>query len=151
MRVNEIMTSDPVVCTFACTTNVVAGVMRELDVGIVPVVENLTSRKLIGVVTDRDLAVRVLAEGRNPSYMTMQECMTKDPVFCHPEDDVPKVLALMAEHQVRRIPVVDKQQKIVGIVSMSDLIRHVAVNARDLYVVISRISETRAEAIARAA
>jgi len=151
MRVNEVMTSDPVVCTFACTANVVAGVMKELDVGMIPVVENLNTRKLIGLVTDRDLAVRVMAEGRNAAYVTMQECMTKDPMVCHPEDNVQKVLAIMAEYQVHRVPVVDKENKIIGLVSVSDLIRHVAVNARDLYVVMSRMCETKAEAMARAA
>jgi CBS domain-containing protein len=151
MRVNEVMTGDPVVCTFACTASVVAGVMKELDIGMLPVVDNLNKRRLVGVVTDRDLALRVMAEGRHASYVSMQECMTRDPVVCSPEDDVARVLALMSEHQVRRIPVVNKENKIVGVVSLSDLIHHVAVNARDLFVVVSRICETRAQAMARGA
>lgn len=151
MRVNEVMTSDPVVCTFACTANVVAGVMKELDIGILPVVENLHTRKLIGVVTDRDLTVRVMADGRSAAFVSMQECMTGELVVCHPEDDVSRVMSIMAEHQVRHVPVADRQGKVVGIVSISDLIRHVAINARELHVLMSRICESRAQAMARGA
>lgn len=151
MRANEIMTSDPVVCTMSCTANVVAGVMKELDVGIVPVVDNLGTRKLIGVVTDRDLTLKVVAEGRSPAHVTMQDCMTSNPVVCHPDDEIEKVLALMSEHQVRRIPVVDRQERITGVIAMSDILRHTAANARDLYVVLSRIAESKAAAAARAA
>ncbi len=151
MRATEIMTTDPVVCTMHCSAKIVAGVMKELDIGILPVVENLNARRLIGVITDRDLALRVVAAGRNPTTMTAQECMTADPVTCYPEDDAHKVLALMAEHQVRRIPVVDGNNCILGVVSISDLIRHVAVNARDLYMVTSRICEHKVKAWAEAA
>lgn len=144
MRATEIMTTDPVVCTTHCSAKVVAGVMKEIDIGILPVVENLTTRRLIGVITDRDLALRVVAAGRSPANMTAQECMTPDPVTCYAEDDAHKVLALMAEHQVRRVPVVDGNNCIIGVISISDLMRQVAVNARDLYMVTSRICEKKA-------
>lgn len=146
MRATEIMTTDPVVCTMHCSAKVVAGVMKELDIGILPVVENLNTRRLLGVITDRDLALRVVAAGRQPGNMTAQECMTPDPVTCYAEDDAHKVLALMAEHQVRRITVVDGNNCIIGVISISDMIRHVAVNARDLYMVTSRICEVKARA-----
>ena len=151
MRATEIMTTDPVVCTMHCSAKIVAGVMKELDIGILPVVENLNARRLIGVITDRDLALRVVAAGRNPATVTAQECMTADPVTCYAEDDAHNVLALMAEHQVRRIPVVDGNNCILGVVSISDLIRHVAVNARDLYMVTNRICEHKLKAWAEAA
>lgn len=146
MRATEIMTTDPVVCTVHCSAKVVAGVMKEIDIGILPVVESLTTRRLVGVITDRDLALRVVAADRSPANMTAQECMTPDPVTCYAEDDAHKVLALMAEHQVWRIPVVDGNNCIIGVIAMSDLIRHVAVNARDLYMVTNRIYETKAKA-----
>lgn len=151
MKVHEVMTSDPVVCTFSCAANVVARAMAELDFGIMPVVQDLASRRLMGVITDRDLALRVVADSRAASYITAQECMTSHPIACEPEDDVERVLFLMSERQLRRIPVVDKQFRVIGIVSIGDLVQQDAVTARDLLALMERISETKAQVAAKAA
>jgi CBS domain-containing protein len=72
-------------------------------------------------VTDRDLAVKVVAQGRDSKTTTVDEVMTKDPVTCRPEDDVQSALDLMSRHQVRRIPVAEDGNKVVGIISQADL------------------------------
>jgi CBS domain-containing protein len=95
--------------------------MKEENVGIVPVVEDTTSRKLVGVVTDRDLCLQVIVEDWQPSRVKVEECMTRNPVTCTPDDDLEDAMELMEEHQVRRIPIVEKGGKLVGIIAMADV------------------------------
>ncbi|MGH9363110.1 MAG: CBS domain-containing protein [Thermoanaerobaculia bacterium] len=121
MKVREIMTENPACCTPDQTVREAARLMAQNDCGSIPVVEG-SSRRLVGVITDRDLAIRVLAEGRGPDT-PVGEVMTRDPVFCGPDDDVEKVERLMAERQVRRIPVVE-DGRVVGVVAQADLALH---------------------------
>ncbi len=92
-----------------------------MDTGIVPVVENEESRKLVGVVTDRDLCLQIVAEGRDPQKTPVKDCMTRHLICCNPDDDVRKALELMEVNQIRRIPIVNKENMLVGIVSMADV------------------------------
>jgi CBS domain-containing protein len=117
----DVMTADPVCCLGSDSVDKVAQMMRTEDVGPMPVVDNFQTRKLVGIVTDRDLAMKVVAEGRDNHMTRVRDVMTRDVATCHPEDDLQKALDAMATHQVRRIPVVDKDNAIVGIIAQADI------------------------------
>jgi CBS domain-containing protein len=85
------------------------------------VVENYETKKLIGIVTDRDLAVKVVGASRDATETRVGDVMTPNPVFCHPTDDLDTMLEVMAGRQIRRIPVVDEVGQIVGIISQADV------------------------------
>ena len=139
MKVREIMTENPACCTPEQTVREAARLMAQNDCGSIPVVEE-SSRRLLGVVTDRDLAIRVLAEGRGPDT-PVREVMTPDPATCSPDDDVDKVERLMAERQVRRIPVVENG-RVVGVVAQADLALHPsAVSDREVGHLVEEISQ----------
>lgn len=122
MQVCEIMRHDPVVCLPDDTAAMAARTMREHGTGILPVVRPHSGGQLIGVVTDRDLCLRVIGEGRDPLAVKVAECMTSAPVCCGPRDDVQYALLLMREHQVRRLPVVDSEHRVGGMVCFSNLV-----------------------------
>ena len=139
MTISDVMTRAPVVCSLSSSAQTAAGLMQQKDTGILPVTEDAFSRKLVGVVTDRDLCNIVVVPGRDPAHVWVQECMTRDPVTCHPEDEVGQALRLMREHQVRRIPVVDDKGNILGIVSLADLVKQRVISADELYDVVEKI------------
>jgi CBS domain-containing protein len=123
--------------------------LREFDIGFLLVTDDLWTRKLIGVVTDRDLCLAALGETHDPTLTTVEDCMATDLVTCTPEMDIREILATMAEHQVRRLPVVDQDNCVRGIVGIADLIRHNAADPRDIWMALSRITapkEVRAKA-----
>jgi CBS domain-containing protein len=95
--------------------------MRDEDVGIVPVTEG---EKLVGTVTDRDIAIRVVAEGKSPETVTVGEIASRELVTIDPQQDLDEALKLMAKHQVRRLPVVEEDGKLVGIVAQADVAKH---------------------------
>jgi len=97
-----------------------ARIMKEKDVGIIPVVEG---GRLVGTVTDRDIAVRVVAEGKDPQSVRVQEIASTELVTVNPQQDLDEALRLMASHQVRRLPVVEEGGKLVGIVAQADVAR----------------------------
>jgi CBS domain-containing protein len=97
-----------------------ARIMKEKDVGIVPVVEG---GRLVGTVTDRDIAVRVVAEGKDPQSVRVREIASTEVVTVDPQQDLDEALRLMASHQVRRLPVVEEDGKLVGIVAQADVAR----------------------------
>ena len=118
-NVKDVMTSNPSTVQSDATVVEVARIMRDQDTGIVPVVEN---EQLSGTVTDRDIAVRVVAEGRDPESTTVREIASTDVVSVEPQQDLSEALRLMAEHQVRRLPVVEND-RMVGIVAQADVAR----------------------------
>jgi len=122
MQVCEIMRHHPVVCFPEDSAEVAARTMAEHNVGILPVVRKGSGGKLLGVVTDRDICLRVVAEGRGPRGVKVAECMTSTPICCGPRDDIHFAMLLMREHQVRRIPVVDAENHIGGMLSFSHLV-----------------------------
>lgn len=119
MKCKDIMTSNPSTCSPEEISVQAARIMRDEDVGIVPVCEE--DKKLVGVVTDRDICLTVVAEERHPREVKVSECMSEDLVTCQPEDEVQKAADLMKEYQVRRIPVVDNQGRILGMIAQADI------------------------------
>ena len=118
--IKDIMTSDP--CTIDAGKSVAyaAKMMRDEDVGVAPIVEG---DKLIGVLTDRDIATRVVAEGKDPQQTTVREVASKDVVTVDPQQELDEALRLMAQHQVRRLPVVEEDGRLVGVVAQADVAR----------------------------
>jgi CBS domain-containing protein len=119
--VKDVMTSSLATIDPNTTVAEAARRMAKEDVGPLPVVEG---DRLVGLVTDRDLVVRVLAEGRNPQTTTVRDACSEDIVTVAPEDELDKALAVLAGRQVRRIPVVDGN-RLVGIVAQADVAREV--------------------------
>lgn len=121
MKCLDVLTRDPVCCLPDDTVEQAARLMKKEDVGPIPVIENRQSKKLLGIVTDRDLAVKVVAEGRDNKKTKVEEIMTRNPITCHPNDDLQVALDAMAQHQIRRVPVVDDQGRIIGIIAQADV------------------------------
>ena len=120
-KCNELMTKNPVCCLQNDTVSKVADLMKSKDIGGVPIIENEQTKKLIGIVTDRDLALKIVAGGRDSKSMKAEEVMTREVVTCRAEDDLQKALDAMSEHKLRRIPVVDNNNGIVGIIAQADV------------------------------
>jgi CBS domain-containing protein len=120
-KCNEVMTKNLVCCLPGDMVVKAAGLMKSENIGPILVIENEQSQRLIGIVTDRDLALKVVAEGREPKSTKVEAVMTHKMVTCGAEDDVQIALDAMAKHQLRRIPVVDNDNKILGIISQADV------------------------------
>lgn len=120
MKCSEIMTKDPVCCLPSDTVQRAAELMRDQDVGLIPVVDDERTN-IIGVITDRDLALRVVAEGKDPTKTLVQEVMTTGVISCTVNDDLQKALDLMEKYQLRRIPVIDDTGALVGIIAQADI------------------------------
>ena len=116
--VKDAMTSDP--CTIDSGKDVAyaAKMMKDENVGVAPIVEG---DKLVGVLTDRDIAIKVVAEGKDPKATTVREVASTNLVTVDPQQDLDEALSLMATHQVRRLPVVEGDGKVVGILAQRDV------------------------------
>ncbi|HKH44991.1 MAG TPA: CBS domain-containing protein [Thermoanaerobaculia bacterium] len=142
MKANELMTKNPSCVTPQTTAQEAASLMEREDVGSLPVVESRESMRLVGIVTDRDLALRVLARGESGSTPVSNAMSSGNLASIRPEDDLDKVERLMSEHQVRRIPVVDDSKRVVGMIAQADLAREQkAVGRKDFGKVLEEISE----------
>src|SRR5438034_1441471 len=119
-NIRDVMTSNP--CTIDAEKSVAyaAKMMREEDVGLAPIVEG---DKLVGVLTDRDIAVRVAAQGRDPDQVKVRDVASKQLVTIDPQQDLDEALRMMAKHQVRRLPVVEEDGRLVGVVAQADIAR----------------------------
>src|SRR5690349_2599092 len=120
MKANQLMTASPRCAATDDSAKFVAKLMRDNDCGAVPVTDQ--DGRVVGIITDRDLAVRALAEGKGPDA-TVGELMTSTPACASIDDDLREVEKLMSDNQVRRIPVLDAQGRCVGIISQADLAR----------------------------
>jgi CBS domain-containing protein len=98
-----------------------ARLMKSEDVGPIPIVQDKETKILTGIVTDRDLAIKVVAEARDPQTTPVKEVMSDDVVTCKEDEDVQKALKLMQDYQVRRIPVVDNNDHLLGIIAQADV------------------------------
>ena len=120
-KCSQVMTKNPVCCLPNDTVSKVAQLMKSKDFGSVPIIENEQTKKVVGIVTDRDLTLKIVAEGRDPKSTKAEEVMTRKVVTCRAEDDLQKALDAMSEHKLRRIPVVDNNNGIVGIIAQADV------------------------------
>lgn len=118
MKVKEVMTKVVEFVRPETTVQEAAGKMKDLNVGPIPVCEG---DKVRGILTDRDIVIRAVAEGRDVRTTRVQDVMTKDVVCCGEDDDVKEVARLMKDHQIRRIVVVNGNKGLAGIVSLGDL------------------------------
>jgi CBS domain-containing protein len=121
MDVRSAMTGDPAACTPNTPLHLVARMMVDNDCGEIPVVDDHESRKPVGVVTDRDIAVRTVARGINPLDVPASECMTTPVVTVSPDCDLKACCDLMEKHQIRRVVVVDNDGRLCGIVAVADI------------------------------
>ncbi len=124
MTVATVMTETPICCTPKSPLSEVARMMVEYDCGQIPVVENLATRKLAGVITDRDIATRIVAHGQNSAEAFAIDCMSTPCVTVTPETSLKDCCELMEINKIRRIPVVNASDEVVGIVSLADVARN---------------------------
>jgi len=118
MQVSELMTADVCYVTPDTKLSELAQRMRDEDIGSIPVAEN---DRLIGMVTDRDIVIRALTDGVDPRECTARDVMSPKVLYCRASQTVEDVLENMGEQQVRRLPVVDDNKRLVGVVSLGDL------------------------------
>jgi len=140
MKCSELMTKDPSCCLPTDTVFDAAQLMKSEDVGPIPIVNDKQTKKLAGIVTDRDLALKVVAEGLDPKQTKIEEVMTTGVQTCNPNDDVSNVLKLMEHHHVRRIPIVDDQDRLVGIIAQADIATRID-EAEKTHEVVEEISK----------
>jgi CBS domain-containing protein len=119
-RIKEVMTSKPCAIDADKPVAHAAKMMKDEDVGLAPVVEG---ERLVGTLTDRDIVTRVVAEGKDPQTVTVREVASTDLVTVDPEQDLGEALRLMASNQVRRLPVVEEDGRLVGVVAQADVAR----------------------------
>ena len=119
-KVRDAMTSNPMTIEPGRPVADAARIMKDADTGIVPVVDG---DRLVGTITDRDIAIRVVAEGKDPQATKVDEVASREIVTVDPEQNLDEALRLMAQHQVRRLPVVEEDGRPVGILSQADVAR----------------------------
>ena len=135
MKIHESMSDNPCTIDADKPVSYAAKMMRDEDVGFAPIVEG---DRLVGTLTDRDIAVRVVAEGRDPDETTVREVATNNLITVEPEDDLDEAMKLMASHQVRRLAVVEGG-RLVGVVAQADVARDA--KAKQTGEVVEQISE----------
>lgn len=138
----DVMTTDVTSCTPNDSVKAAAEMMKKEDVGPITVVDSQQTKKLVGIVTDRDLAVKVVAAGLDPNTTKVQQVMSTDLVTCHPDDSVDKAMHEMEKHQLRRIPIVDNNDRIMGIIAQADIFTRME-KPHETAQVVEEISEPR--------
>ena len=121
MKCNEVMTKNPVCCLPNDNLVKVAQLMKNSDIGAIPIIENEETKMLVGILSDRDLVLKIVAEERDPQSTKVEDVMTRKVVTCQTDDDLEKALDLMTEHQLRRIPIIDSENRIIGIIAQADV------------------------------
>lgn len=124
MKVSEIMSKSPACCTSDTSLQAVAKMMVDNDCGAIPVVDSDASKKPVGMITDRDITIRTVAEGKNPLDLTAADAMSNDAVTVTPETSVEECCNLMEDKQVRRIAVVDERGACCGMVAQADVAQY---------------------------
>ncbi len=120
-KCEDIMTKDPVCCSPDDTVDDVAQLMRDQDIGPVAVCDGEETKRLIGIVTDRDIVVKVVAEGLDPKTTRVESIMSSNLATCRIDEDAETAVERMRERQVRRIPVLDDRGRLAGIISQADV------------------------------
>ena len=129
MTVASVMTESPICCTPKSPLTEVARMMLDHDCGQIPVVENMATRKLAGVITDRDITTRIVAPGLNSAVAHASDCMSTPCITVTPETSLKDCCELMETNQIRRVPVVNTNDEVVGIVSLADIARSASTSA----------------------
>jgi CBS domain-containing protein len=137
MKVKELMSSNPICATPDTSLREIARMMCDHDCGEIPIVDDTSSNRVIGVVTDRDITCRTVARGKNPLELTAKDCMTSPVVTVETDVSVDECCRIMESRQIRRVPVVD-HGSCIGIVSQADLARHAPM--RQMAEVVTEIS-----------
>ena len=138
MSVATVMTEHPACCTPTSSLTEVARLMVENDCGEIPVVEDMMSRKLAGVITDRDIATRVVATGRNTADAKASDCMTTPAIAVTADTSLEDCCEVMESAKIRRVPVIDDKGGVIGIVSLADVVR--SANASTTQSVVKEVS-----------
>ena len=128
MYVKDIMTANPACCTKDASLQEAAQMMRDNDCGCIPVVEDQSSKKPVGVITDRDIALRIVAEGKNPLDLTVANAMTANAETVKPNTSIEDCCDLMEDKQIRRVVVVDDSGRCCGIIAQADIALNAANN-----------------------
>ena len=140
MNASELMTAQPVTCSAGDAVQDAARMMESYNVGALPVVEGGDNTRIVGIVTDRDIAIGAVAAGRFDARVS--DVMTPNPRTVRESDDVKKVARIMAEEQVRRVPVVNERGVVVGMIAQADLaLNDQVVSDREVGRVVEKISE----------
>jgi CBS domain-containing protein len=143
MTCSQLMTSDPACCVLEDSVVSAAILMKNHNIGSVPVVSDRSQMKVAGIVTDRDLTLRVVAEQRDYYRTRVADVMSQNLVTCRASDDYDEVIAAMKKRQIRRVPVVDDHGRLVGIISQADVAR--SLEPRQVAEVVEQISEPASE------
>jgi CBS domain-containing protein len=141
MQVRDLMTSNPACCTPDTPLKDVATMMMRCDCGEIPIVDSRESMRPIGVITDRDIIIRAVAEGQNPLEMSASDCMTPQCITVSKDASIVDCIHLLEEHQIRRIVVVDENGRCCGIVSQADVARRVDNYAAEVLKQVSQPAE----------
>lgn len=149
MMCQDVMTRNPSCCLPSDNAQEAAKLMKLRDVGPIPVVQDHTSQRLVGLVTDRDLTVKVVAEGSDPRTTRLDQVMSRDLITVRPHDDLEAAMNKMADHQVRRVAVTDDSGRLLGIISQADIARDT--DERAVGEVVEEISEPQRSTLGRAA
>jgi CBS domain-containing protein len=146
MQVKEVMTADPACCISESALQEVAQMMVDHDCGEIPVVENKETKRPIGVITDRDIVCRTVAQGINPLDLTVADCMTTPCVTVTPDMSIEECSRIMEENKIRRVPVIDADGCCCGIVALADIALHAKRGVAEE--VVKEVSEPTAAASA---
>ena len=123
MEVRDYMSAAPVWCSPHDDVQTLATQMRDNNIGFVPVLSDPDERKLVGVVTDRDVSSKVVASGYDPRFTNVEEIMSRDVLSCTKQDSLKRAFAKMQSGKIRRLPVLDREDQLVGIISLDDIVR----------------------------
>lgn len=145
MKIKEVMSTKLICCTPTDSCRHAAEMMRENQIGALPVVQSIDNRRLAGIVTDRDLSMKLIAEGL-PATTPVSVAMSNKPVTCTEDDSLQECESRMQKHRVRRIPIVDQQGLCVGMIAQADIVLHD--NARHLQQMLAAISTPITQAAA---
>lgn len=138
MKCKDIMTKHLMSCTLECSAKDAAHIMKEIDAGVVPVVN--ASNQLSGILTDRDITIYTVAEGKRPETVNVQEFMTKSVITVYPDEDIDVAIRKMEEYKIRRIPVVDDENRLLGIISLGDIALQ-AHKEHETFEILEKVSE----------
>ena len=142
-KVQNVMSKDPFCCTPDQTVQEVAKTLCDQNIGSGPVVDDHQSKRLQGVVTDRDLCCTVIANGKEPRSAKVRDSMSTNPVACKTQDSLEDYLKLMQQHKIRRVPVVDDQNRVVGIIAQADV--SLAAEPEKVHKTVAEISKAPAQ------